>query len=483
MPIDARISGMVQVPQPGPSFQTSLAEIGQRRNAQALQQQQLVNAQGVDQERQQRMGAASKAAGQQDQLDALQANAFTENEDGVFVFNRQLFEQSVIKGNMAHKLAELTPQLDALDKSTATALKARNQALAEAAYGVSLAGYTPAALTMAAAAVAKNKLASPDQVRQLVEAAQQNNSPDAIKAILTPFMLRDPDVAKRLEEGPKKAAELRSAQAEALSKEQGTLGTTPITPAQKATSAEAAVGHAETRRANLAREAQGRATLAQSAAEAAAKRATGAEPLGIESDVHVTPNQQSWVDLSKYKGKDYSAAQREAKAKGVKGVSAAEADALQNLTTAHSNIEEIRSHLDKLASNPATRFVTGPMNKVQAFFQTDEDLASWGTYRNQAIQAMRAAAGSKGLRINKAEIEMAIANDIPAITDTRAVAEAKMSRLDKLFTTNTAAILGPAETPAGGGKTAAYTVALPNGSTATFKSGAALEAFKKRAGL
>lgn len=42
---------------------------------------------------------------------------------------------------------------------------------------------------------------------------------------------------------------------------------------------------------------------------------------------------------------------------------------------------------------------------------------------------MRAVAGSKGLRINRQEIEMAIDNDIPKMTDTLPTAQAKLKNM------------------------------------------------------
>jgi hypothetical protein len=82
------------------------------------------------------------------------------------------------------------------------------------------------------------------------------------------------------------------------------------------------------------------------------------------------------------------------------------------------------------------------LNKAEAALQIDPDLAAWGTWRTAAIQAMRALAGSKGLRINRSEIEASMANDIPNITDTQATAKEKMARVAKMLDSQENGMLG-----------------------------------------
>ena len=173
------------------------------------------------------------------------------------------------------------------------------------------------------------------------------------------------------------------------------------------------------------------------------------EDIGISSDVRTTASGRRYVDLSKYKGKDYHAAQQQAHEQGVFGASSAETDALQNLDTARENMSLIEGHLNKLPSGAGSRLVSGPSNLVQAYFQTDPDLAAWGTWRTAAIQAMRALAGSKGLRINRSEIEASIENDIPKITDTAATAREKLARVQVMLDSQEHGLLGAAQSVSG----------------------------------
>jgi hypothetical protein len=175
--------------------------------------------------------------------------------------------------------------------------------------------------------------------------------------------------------------------------------------------------------------------------------AAGAEDVGVGSDVRTTSTGRPYVDLSKYKGKDYSTAQQQAHALGAFGANAGETDALANIETARQNFNTIEQSLAKLPTGPGGRVLEGPLNRLQAWAQTDADLASWGTYRSAAIQAMRAMAGSKGLRINKSEIETSMANDIPEITDTQATARNKLARVRKMLDNQETGIMGPGATP------------------------------------
>jgi hypothetical protein len=184
----------------------------------------------------------------------------------------------------------------------------------------------------------------------------------------------------------------------------------------------------------LATEARDAERLAiERAREERLSKTGGGEDVGVAADVRTTGSGRQYVDLSKYKGKDYSAAQQQAHAMGVYGANASESDALQNIDTARQNMAEIEKSVPKLPTSSLSRLAVGPMNKIEAITQIDPDLAAWGTYRTAAIQAMRAMAGSKGLRINRSEIEAAMANDIPEITDTQATAKQKIERVNKML--------------------------------------------------
>ena len=83
----------------------------------------------------------------------------------------------------------------------------------------------------------------------------------------------------------------------------------------------------------------------------------------------------------------------------------------------------------KLATDATGRLYSAPKNTIAKLAQSDPELAAVGTFRNAAIQSMRAVAGAKGLRINQYEVQLAIDNDIPKMTDTLPVAQQKLKNL------------------------------------------------------
>jgi hypothetical protein len=126
--------------------------------------------------------------------------------------------------------------------------------------------------------------------------------------------------------------------------------------------------------------------------------------------------------------------ERQANQAGIPVVDKDVAGTLSEIDTAKANQQAMLNLVkNKLATSPGERIYKGPENKLEAAMQTDPTLASMGTFRNAAIQTMRAVAGSKGLRINQYEVQMAIDNDIPKMTDTWEVAQAKISALQKFL--------------------------------------------------
>lgn len=122
--------------------------------------------------------------------------------------------------------------------------------------------------------------------------------------------------------------------------------------------------------------------------------------------------------------------EQQAAANGVRIVSKETAGTLTDIDEAKANMDTMLALVGKkLPTSPGERIYKGPENKLEAAMQTDPDLAAMGTFRNAAIKTMRAVAGSKGLRITGAEVQMAIDNDIPKMTDTWAVAQAKITQL------------------------------------------------------
>src|SRR5262245_1354997 len=251
--------------------------------------------------------------------------------------------------------------------------------------------------------------------------------PDAILSQFGAWSPEAPARAGQLGIAPAKRAELA-----------GQAATRAQTAAHQAVEESIARGHLGVSQAQLQLARQREARLAAGG---------GAEDVGVSADVRTTSTGRQYVDLSKYKGKDYGAAQRQAHDAGVYGANAGESDALANIETTRQNLDEIEKSIGKLPSSSTTRVISGPLNRLEAYTQWDPDLAAWGAYRSAARQAMRSMAGSKGLRINRAEIEQAMANDIPDITDTQATARQKLARVRKMLTTQENGVMG---SPTGG---------------------------------
>jgi hypothetical protein len=167
--------------------------------------------------------------------------------------------------------------------------------------------------------------------------------------------------------------------------------------------------------------------------------------VGIDSDTKYTAGGTPYVDLSKYKGKDYSTAQQEAKANGVFGASAAEADALDQINTARKNMALINESIDKLPTHSMLNpigLVQAATNKVEAATGYDADLATFKTNTDAAVQAMKAVAGTKGLRLNKDLIKASLDNNTPSITDPQDVARDKYKKFMQFLDNQEKTILG-----------------------------------------
>ncbi|MGB2625661.1 MAG: hypothetical protein WAK20_02650 [Candidatus Acidiferrum sp.] len=140
---------------------------------------------------------------------------------------------------------------------------------------------------------------------------------------------------------------------------------------------------------------------------------------------------QPYIDESDLPPQSAAVMRQQAAAAGLPVVSKDTADVLREVDTAKANQGYMLTVLgNKLATNPGSRLWTAPENTIEKLAQTDPDLAAVGTFRNAAVQSMRAVAGSKGLRMNQALVEQAIENDIPKMTDTLPTAQAKLKNLN-----------------------------------------------------
>jgi hypothetical protein len=172
------------------------------------------------------------------------------------------------------------------------------------------------------------------------------------------------------------------------------------------------------------------AQLKLKAGEAKLKPAAESNIPPLTAITQTTQAGRKYIDASQVEPKSLNELQTAAAQQGVPVVNKDTAGILTEIDTAKQNLDLMMQTLQpKLATGAATRPLVGLHNKISEFLQTDSDLAAVGTYRNAAIQAMRAVAGSKGLRINRSEIELAIENDIPKTTDTVEAAKAKIGKM------------------------------------------------------
>lgn len=161
---------------------------------------------------------------------------------------------------------------------------------------------------------------------------------------------------------------------------------------------------------------------------------TPKETPDLQSAVSTTRSGLKYIDSSQFTGEQRNALVDAANKAGIPAVSKDTADLLSEIDNARENLDYmIQTIGPKLAKGPTGRPVQSLTNTIEQLAQTDPDLAAVGTYRSAAIQAMRAVAGAKGLRINRAEIEQAQENDIPKMSDTLPAAQKKLESMMKFL--------------------------------------------------
>jgi hypothetical protein len=202
------------------------------------------------------------------------------------------------------------------------------------------------------------------------------------------------------------------------------------------------------------------------------------EPVDITPDVQTTTAGRTYVDLSTYTGEARNKARDAANAAGAVPVSKEQANALQEIDNARANQAAINNQIkDLLPTGTGARGVATVAVPLQKLFQSNDQIAAFNSWRTAAIQTLRATAGSKGLRINEAEIAQAITNDIPQLTDTVGTAQQKLKNINTMLENAEASILvrDRSATPSPAAA-AADRVIGPNGQTGTVPAGTALPA-------
>lgn len=154
----------------------------------------------------------------------------------------------------------------------------------------------------------------------------------------------------------------------------------------------------------------------------------------VANNIQTTMSGKSYFDPSQYTGKDKTAAIAAATDLGAPIVTKDEAATLASSDQVRQNNQTITNYLsDLLPKDAVGRITAAPGTKLAKVFQTDDKKAAFNSFQNAAIQTLRALAGSKGLRINQAEITNALANDVPALTDTLGTANQKIANINALL--------------------------------------------------
>ena len=122
-----------------------------------------------------------------------------------------------------------------------------------------------------------------------------------------------------------------------------------------------------------------------------------------------------------------------------------DAESLKDVDASRISIQKLLGQITPLLPTDATgRLLPGAAeNKLSALFQTNDQLAAFNSWRTTAIRTLRAAAGSRGLRINQAEVLLAVQNDLPQITDTVGTARQKMANVNAQLDSVETAQLSP----------------------------------------
>lgn len=173
-------------------------------------------------------------------------------------------------------------------------------------------------------------------------------------------------------------------------------------------------------------------------------KVTGAADAAGQRDVKTTVSGQQYADVSLYSGAEKGQLARHYKDMGIPVLDKQGVETVNEINNARLNQQKINAYLDdKLPKDATGRIAGGALsNRLSSFLQTDEYLGAAGAWRTAAIQALRATAGSKGLRITNAEIQLALDNDIPKMTDTLGVAKQKMSIINQLLDSAEQSTLG-----------------------------------------
>ena len=411
MPLD---TGIYQTP-PSQGFNTPFQTLGQIGVLQR-QQQEIRSAKALEDERQQKLKDEQKR-----QQEADTFNAIIGNPD---ITRATLLEQIRTKAP-EHYLGALKSFQD-LDKSAAEydkvkaeaadsaakAEKAKQDVIGTVANGIAAHNYAPAAFEAGLKELEQRFPSFAPTAANYRQLALQGG-PDWIKEHVDGLR----SMADRSTE-----AKIPGEQAESDLKKKVAAGTSPtgITAAQQQQETD--------RQRQLGIEAA-RLKLEQDAAKE--KNA----PPDITPSINTTQSGNKYLDLSTFQTpKAREEARKAADAAGVMTVDKDTAAGLKAADNARSNFNSMLAQIKgKLPTDPTGRVVGGPKNLLSKFFQSDADLAAYGSWRQAAIQGVQALSEKgMGLRLNQTEINNMI-DSLPKLTDTWDTAQQKVDNFNTML--------------------------------------------------
>lgn len=160
----------------------------------------------------------------------------------------------------------------------------------------------------------------------------------------------------------------------------------------------------------------------------------------------------TYADLSSLSPTDKAKMAQVASGAGIKPIlEAGTAGKLNAISVSKTNLNNIQNSLSSLLNDKQAPFVQGLENSAKSFMG-NADIKSFQAWRTAVINNVQALAGGagSGLRINQAEIDTALKNDLPVLTGTGAdnlsTALAKIGKLNSQMDVWSKQLLGGGNT-------------------------------------
>lgn len=185
--------------------------------------------------------------------------------------------------------------------------------------------------------------------------------------------------------------------------------------------------------------------------------ATGTQnvPTILSPYVQTAYNGTAYADLSSLSPTDKAKMAQVASQAGIKPIlTAGDAGKLNAISVSKTNLQNIQDSLSGLLNDSQSPATQGISNSIKSFLG-NADVKSFNAWRTAVINNVQALAGGvgSGLKINQAEIDAALKNDMPVLTGTNAdnlsTAISKIGKLNSQMDVWTKQLLGGGNTASG----------------------------------